>query len=367
MIVSSILQMASCSYCKVNSDKLERCSSCKAVSYCSKECQAKDWRNHRPSCRPYTIRNVPGKGRGLFATRKIIPGKIILEERPLLTLDKGDQFSFMSSHYPNIDVVTKAKILKLFDPAENLKTLDADKVDLNQLIRKNPTLLMWIESTDDEAEKILRIYTGNSINICNVPYLYNPSESGLYNKISQINHSCNPNAIWTWVRGDFKRKQVRAMKTIQKDEEIVVNYRDFVKFNFGSREYRQEELLQTFAFSCTCSECSLEGEALLENERIRAEIRDKEANIRKYSSPQALKIAVGLCQELVKLVKELDLRLEFVNQLLNTYEGAKCATMMGGFRGVPDPNIFKNEALKYCQLFGDSDINHFNTIMNSCP
>ena len=35
-------------------------------------------------------------------------------------------------------------------------------------------------------------------------------------------------------------------------------------------------MMEKMAFICSCSECSLEGEAFLENERIRAEIREKE-------------------------------------------------------------------------------------------
>jgi len=30
-----------------------RCSACKQVSYCSREHQKQDWRNHKYSCRPF--------------------------------------------------------------------------------------------------------------------------------------------------------------------------------------------------------------------------------------------------------------------------------------------------------------------------
>src|SRR5437879_4306456 len=35
-----------CNYCFKKADKLHRCSHCKFVRYCSKECQAKDWNDH---------------------------------------------------------------------------------------------------------------------------------------------------------------------------------------------------------------------------------------------------------------------------------------------------------------------------------
>ena len=158
------------------------------------------------------------------------------------------------------------------------------------------------------------------------------------------------------------------MKTIEKGEEISVNYRDFVKFNYGSREYRQEVLTEKFAFLCQCSECSLEGEDLQENERMRGEIRENEMEITRLTmalSPRTLLRAVEHSQEIVELVKKLDIRLEFVNQLLNTFEGAQHAVMMG-LRGAPDPRIFRAEALRYCKMFGDTDMQHYNTVMNSC-
>ena len=107
---------------------------CKKVSYCSKECQARDWKNHKPSCPPFTIREVSGKGRGLFATRKIKEGQVILDGYPLLTLSKGMSFHELMNLYHNIDESTKAKILEMNDPAENFKMLDPETVE--KLVRK---------------------------------------------------------------------------------------------------------------------------------------------------------------------------------------------------------------------------------------
>jgi hypothetical protein len=39
-----------CSYCKKSDTKLKVCSRCKAVYYCSKECQKASWLNHKKEC-----------------------------------------------------------------------------------------------------------------------------------------------------------------------------------------------------------------------------------------------------------------------------------------------------------------------------
>ena len=35
--------------------------------------------------------------------------------------------------------------------------------------------------------------------------------AGLYPGIARINHACAPNVVWTWTRGNVRRKQVRAV------------------------------------------------------------------------------------------------------------------------------------------------------------
>jgi len=46
-------QRALCNFCKKTerSNLLQQCSACFGVSYCSKECQRADWKNHRKVCR----------------------------------------------------------------------------------------------------------------------------------------------------------------------------------------------------------------------------------------------------------------------------------------------------------------------------
>ena len=314
--------MASCTFCKVDSQKkLKKCV-CGKASYCSKECQAKDWKTHRPSCPQITIRESPGKGRGLFATRRIKGGQIILEEYPLITLSNVGEMSldeFKANHYPYIDKETKTKILQLNDPAENMKKLDTKTAE--KLARKDPVMMFWKKSKSEEISKIFRIFTGNSIKICGEEHLYrDTTETGLFNKIHLINHACVPNTTWSWVMGDFQRQQVRAMMDIEKDEEILASYYNVPPVLYGSRKFRQQVLLEAGGFLCKCSECSLEGWDMEDNERMRAEIREireKMEEINQLRSEgllqrKSVKKAMKLSQQRVKLLQTLNIRTEFV-------------------------------------------------------
>ena len=67
-----------------------------------------------------------------------------------------------------------------------------------------------------EMNKIFRIMCGNFKKICEEEDLYgNTSKGDLYQNISLINQSCVLNATASWVTGDFKRSQVRAMMPIK--------------------------------------------------------------------------------------------------------------------------------------------------------
>ena len=360
--------MAPCTNCKIEPKEPLKSCVCGKVSYCSKECQVKDWKAHKPSCPPFVIRESPGKGRGLFATRKIKEGQIIIDEYPLLiNSSRMHPIEFMPELYPYIDEKIKAEILQFHDPAEDIKILDPDTV--KKLVSKDPDVRFYIESSDDMLSKITRIIAGNAIQICGEEDLYNTNEIGLYHKISLINHACVANANCSWVMGDFKRKQVRAIMTLEKDQEILVSYRNNDEFHYGSREFRQKELLEIFTFKCGCSECSLEGWDLEDNDGMREEIREMKGEISRLlsgvgsDSRKDLKKAMKLKQKQTDLVVKLNIRAGILAAMISFYRAATEAKRTG----VPcmnDPDIYKQEALKYAKIFGDNYLHQYNQNIN---
>ena len=294
-----------------------------------------------------------------MATRQIQPGEIILEERPLLLLD-GKPLE--------ISEETRAKLLTLQDLADNYVELISEGVDLIRLMAENKKLAVLL---DDENDKIRRIIFCNGVCLVNTsehdnPLLQSHSKMGaVYHDISFINHSCNPNVTWTWVRGDLQRKRVIAMKVIERDQEILVNYKDEEELNYGSRQSRRQFLLENLAFLCRCSECSLEGAALLENERIRKQIRRKNRKIAallgEYCPWKQLR-AAKLRHDTVQLVKQLDLQREIPKQLLKTYDLLQ-ASQPYSLPDDPDLDMMRFEALETCDKLGDTLREFYNMIL----
>ena len=44
-----------CNYCGKKSDELKKCTRCWKTRYCGKECQTKDWKEHKIICKPSTV------------------------------------------------------------------------------------------------------------------------------------------------------------------------------------------------------------------------------------------------------------------------------------------------------------------------
>ena len=72
-----------------------------------------------------------------------------------------------------------------------------------------------------------------------------------------------------------------------------------------------------------------------------------------------------LTQQRVNLIKELDLRAEFVCEMIGSYCAAISARRMNISPSENDPDIFKQEALKYAKMFGDCYLHFYNKSVNN--
>ena len=170
--------------------------------------------------------------------------------------------------------------------------------------------------------------------------------------------------------GDFRRHQVRAIMVIEKDQEILSSYQEDADFIYGSREFRRKKLLENNVFLCECLECSLEGEDLEENDGMRAEIREKEVEVIQLLNCEAgslprrdIKKIMKLAQGKNNLVKKLNLRLEFVTEMILFYRFASMAKNKDISWSL-DPDIYRQEALKYAKMFGESYIHFYEKSLN---
>ena len=172
------------------------------------------------------------KGRGLFATRNLPAGIVILQEDPVLFADiNSNDDDQLLKNFRSLPSGMQAEILNLHDPSPE---------DNHELLRK-----------------IKRIM---DVNCCrSTKKVENTVKKNLYLTNAFINHSCKPNCCWK-PSEETETMAVVTLTPISKGEEITVNYFFTIADERGefclTRERRGRKIKDLFNFDCRCSECS---------------------------------------------------------------------------------------------------------------
>ncbi|KAG6239857.1 hypothetical protein E4U25_000238 [Claviceps purpurea] len=186
----------------------------------------------------YALQEIPGKAKGLVATRYIPQGTRILCEKPLFTI-------------PNVMELEKRHRLI----CQQLASLSNEQRQAFQSMHN-------IHPFDDTEERDIGIFETNSM-----PAGGTPADRAIFLEACRINHDCKSNAIYDW-NTHTKRNTVHAVRDIDKGEEITVSYVVILK----NRESRQRSLKNAYHFTCRCSLCSLPNEQSQERDRKIAQI-----------------------------------------------------------------------------------------------
>ena len=195
-------------------------------------------------------------GVGLFATRMISRGALILSEAPLFTLPaKRTNSTVMSA----LSQRTREEQRDFFALWNAFKTARKGRRALLPALGIFETNALPCGSgAGSEKEE-----TGWKAGPCG------PSE-GVFLQASRLNHSCRPN-VCRWWDAEMQEMRIRALRDIDQDEELVMSYVgvDILK----ARAERLAEIEEALWFVCTCEACMLEGEECLESDRKRAAVR----------------------------------------------------------------------------------------------
>ncbi|RGP68880.1 mynd finger and set [Fusarium sporotrichioides] len=170
----------------------------------------------------YGIRDVPPKGKGLFAVTKIPKGTCIITESPLIEIPRES---------PSHDLLHQIITSQL------AKLSEAQRKSFYSLLNSHP----------DHGEEVGIAETNG---LCPGPDAKN---GAIFSITSRINHSCKPNAQIQWDE-HLKKITVHAIENIEQGQEITVTYLGEPLLAY---EQRQEKLKTSFGFDCRCRLCSL--------------------------------------------------------------------------------------------------------------
>jgi hypothetical protein len=154
--------------------------------------------------------------------------------------------------------VFRFALLKSKGPPSGIFRRDIGKIlpelccDFKKLPKEQCQTLMFLAKAASKACPLIRGPTAFALLVKRVLNAHGISRGKgwmIVPSASFFNHSCSPNAkVLIAPNGMLS---VRALKPIQKDEEIMISYVDPLK----SRDERREYLKGTFCFLCRCARC----------------------------------------------------------------------------------------------------------------
>ncbi|KAM0493506.1 hypothetical protein ACHAP8_009136 [Fusarium lateritium] len=216
------------------------------------------------------LRDVPGKGKGLIATRKITKGTRILSEEPIITVpeDVTDRPALRASIRRQVDKLTPDQ--------------------------RQAFLVMCNIYPGDAASHYLGIIRTNALPM--------DDGSGIFLVACRINHACDNNAQKGWNEG-IKRHTVHALRDIDEGEEINITYLGVL----NNRRTRQEALRAKFKFNCTCHLCSLPFDLSAESDRRLEEILELDGRISRNG-------VMGILSEPERMLRYVDRQVQLYKE-----------------------------------------------------
>ena len=245
----------------------------------------------------YIIENSPGKGLGMFATKDIQKGTRILAEKPFFSLSEAPELSLIDPYAPN-DISEAFDRLTIDEQSKYMSLHCPERTDCSPLI---------------------------SIHVANC-YEMGPGTC-ICLDASRINHSCIPNAHFSW-NDSTKRITVHAVKEIPMGEEVTISYCPAIRTFEG-----RKSSLKPYVFTCCCPACQMDTEFGRSSRIRRRQMRNLDHEIADFQhDPSAARAEHGNCNEepaILRLVSLLDDEGLVYEKSRAYHDAAECASKQG--------------------------------------
>ncbi|KAH7380297.1 hypothetical protein DE146DRAFT_749203 [Phaeosphaeria sp. MPI-PUGE-AT-0046c] len=191
----------------------------------------------------YVVREIPGKGYGCFAAMGLKRGTRILEERPLLVVPKAEYLSHdIQEAFDKLTPKQKQAYFELHsghgqDPSRwPSRTHESVPERERQRIREQH------EARIGKEPSLISIFQVNCME--------KDGGAAVFQSASRFNHSCNPNACFTW-NSALGKETIHTMRDIMLGDEITLSYCDMTH----DKQLRAWEL-KHYGFVCDCRACA---------------------------------------------------------------------------------------------------------------
>ncbi|KAL6299885.1 hypothetical protein BKA93DRAFT_819723 [Sparassis latifolia] len=190
----------------------------------------------------FTLRPVNGKGLGAFASRPFRRGDLVLTDPPLYIVENPDN----GGRIHQGKVITAVKRLSAADKQVFL------------------SLMNVYADTGRFPNPILGIHDTNAFQVGGY-------DSALCIVASRFNHSCSPNARYSW-HAASGRLRIYALRDIAVGGELLVSYISSRRVYGSVFRERQQRLSMSHGFTCSCATCTLPKKDRLSSDQRRKEL-----------------------------------------------------------------------------------------------
>lgn len=197
----------------------------------------------------FIVVQIPCKGFGMIATRKLYPGDLILAEKPVFIV-------------PDAIFEDVEKCEEFLGKETNKLSCDDRELFLS-LSDKRVT-----DPNSHDPNPYCGIFYTNAMT-------YN-DDAALCPLMSRANHSCRPNAEFI-SRPDLGVQHLVTNYVINEGEEITISYMSMAEEGSETKETRQDYLRRWYGFQCTCRACTIQDKELLDDETARETMKELQA------------------------------------------------------------------------------------------
>ena len=247
------------------------------------------------------VKDSPGRGRGLFATRDIPKGAIIMAEKAFCVAWAHEDQALSAMTYDLRDDKIRVSPAGLTRAVVQRLLMNPSQIDqVLALYGDYKGDSKNIHSTTDgpvlDVFRIHDVVSRNGFGLGN-PYSAQSTSTGLWTRTAFTNHSCIANAEKEFI-GDLLI--IRASRDISSGEEILHSYIESADY-----EQRQSVLMSTWGFECNCKLCQAEkGDDLAVRKKRRELAGEADAFVAKEPTGNTKRLVVAKGQRLAKAIEE---------------------------------------------------------------
>ncbi|KAK5662503.1 hypothetical protein OQA88_8415 [Cercophora sp. LCS_1] len=227
---------------------------------------------------PFRVEDIPGKGKGVVATKKIEKDKVIMI----------DHVAVLSTAEYSADVTQEEVRELLFEAVERLSAPER----VRGLSGRGRDRRGFLLSKEED------VLSTNSFELPVAGWGY----MGLFPELSRVNHACRPNAHVHFSEASLAIT-VWSARDIEPGEEITISY-SAVDLTYAER---QKTLADIWGFNCTCSLCTADKKVRDESDARRLKYRNVKDELVKLSQDGKFEQAAKLTKDFFQAADEEEL------------------------------------------------------------